>query len=102
MSNNLTRRFGSEISLGLWSDPLSERRNDFDGAQAGFEAAIAHTKSIVDAIGGSNSGADASLDAVWDAALEIAAHLVETDARGVRHGDNVDITRKIRALKRQR
>lgn len=105
MSQRITRRSYTELAPGIWSDPISERRNDFDGAQAGYEAALAQTKSIVDAISG---GSGQSVDALWDAALDIAAHIAEsceTETGGEpisASGMRILIARRIRSMKKDR
>lgn len=101
--NWLQRRPGTEISTGLWFDPISEARHDYDGSQAMYEAALAQTKSIYDAVAGNTSQ---SLDQVWDAALDIAAHLALNYQAGP--NDRTDgavkrgIASAIRAMKKDR
>lgn len=95
----LRRRAGQEIAPGVWSDPLSEARHDYGGERAGFEAAIAQSKSIYDTvIGRDQENTAQSLDTIWDAALEIAAHIVETDTLA----SKPQLLAKIRAMKKVR
>lgn len=94
-------RQGREIAPGLWSDPISERRNDYDGAQAGFEAAIAQTKSIVDTISSTSNDGQA-LDMIWDAALEVAATIASSVSGETINQTQRIIAREIRNQKKQR
>lgn len=94
-------RSGTEIAPGIWSDPLSERRHDYDGAQAAYEAALAHTLSIVSAIGGGNAQTEQSLDMIWDAALEVAAQIVLRELR-INYDIQLEVCSAIRDQKKQR
>lgn len=95
---------GTEIAPGVWSDPLSERRHDYGGELSGFEAAIAQTKSIVDAVTGGGSGdiPQQSLDAIWDAACDVCAHIVESYEADISSKDRASISRAIRKMKKDR
>lgn len=103
-ARQMQRGSSREISTGLWVDPLSEARHDYDGAQSAFEASIAQTKSIVDAIGGSFASGDLHvLDAVWDSALEIAAHVLHTRMGECSDREwSIEMQKLIRAMKKQR
>jgi hypothetical protein len=101
-SRGLTVRSGQELAPGVWSDPLSESRHDYDGAQAGYEAEIAKARNVAESALGFAAQANSDVaDTMWDAALEIAAHIVESDDRII-PGHSRECVRKIRSLKKQR
>ena len=98
MARDITWRDSREVAPGVWRDPISEARHDYDGSQAGFEAALTQTKSMMDAVTGGRS--DASLDMIWDAALEVAATIAEHDDGQPHICER--IARNIRLQKKQR
>lgn len=98
MPRDITRRDSREIAPGVWRDPISERRHDYDGAQAGFEFEILKLKAFGDAMPG--GGNQDFLNTVWDSALEIAAHIVETEPSDGHTRERM--AAKIRALKKEK
>jgi hypothetical protein len=96
-----TRGF-TEIAPGIWTDPISQARDDYDGSLAAHEAALMQIKTVHDAASGSGGNiSGAPLDAVWDSALEVAAYIVEGD-QAIDHLDRTRLSRLIRTMKRAR
>jgi hypothetical protein len=95
-----TRVSSTEVAPGIWTDPISQARDDYDGSLAAHEAALMQIKTVHDAAsGGSGNIGGAPLDAVWDSALEVAAYIVEGD-QALDHLDRIRLSRLIRTMKR--
>lgn len=96
----MLQRGFTEIAPGIWTDPISQARDDYDGSLAAHEAALMQIKSVYDTATGVGAPAMA-LDAVWDSAIEVSAYVVESD-QALNPRDRERLMRLIRRLKREK